>query len=121
LDIQRHLSISRLRVEIDVWLAQKAKGRENCKMRHSPAAKLLPCLANFMENCLTGKSLLNRVCDVSSPSRKNILLFRNRKSAYINPVLLRKEGRWPSSRTLERDAMDATASGAQGVAGRVLP
>jgi len=42
-------------------------------------------------------------------------------SLYLSPSRPTQRGVSRSSRTLERDAMDATASGAQGVAGRVLP
>jgi hypothetical protein len=38
-----------------------------------------------------------------------------------SPILSRYKGRWPSSRTLGQDAVDAAASGANVIAGRVLP
>jgi hypothetical protein len=54
------------------------------------------------------RMVLNRL---SSPARKNILIFRNRKSVYIvsHPALTRgalrgRHGRWV------RDAVDATVS-----------
>jgi hypothetical protein len=56
-----------------------------------------------------GKSLLDFQNLLSSPSGKNILIFRNRKSGYKRSRPAPSEGRWPSSRTLERDAVDADA------------
>jgi hypothetical protein len=53
----------------------------------------------------TGKSPKN----LSSPSNKNILIFRNSKSVYIHRTLSHPEGRWPTSSTLGRAAMDAKA------------
>jgi hypothetical protein len=41
------------------------------------------------------------------------------KITFIESPSRSEEGRWPSSRTLGRDAVDAAASGAQVVAGRV--
>ena len=49
--------------------------------------------------------------NLSSPFCKNILFFRIPKSVYILRHPVPKEGRWPSSRTLGRDAVDAAASG----------
>jgi hypothetical protein len=42
-----------------------------------------------------------------------------RKSVYIPAIPFRQEGRFADARTWEWDAMDATASGAQGIAGRI--
>ena len=53
--------------------------------------------------CPTGKS---PIC-LSSPSCKNILIFRNRDSVYIPAVPPQMRGVSRSSRTLVRDAMDA--------------
>jgi len=59
----------------------------------------------------TGKSMRPAPDGLSSPPNKNILIFRNRKSVYIQryPALTRgalrgRHGRW------ERDAVDATVS-----------
>src|SRR6202022_1525592 len=66
--------------------------------------------------CPTGKS----VNWVSSPLCKNIPLRRRPKSD-LEPAPFRpEEGRWPSSRTLGRDAVDAAASGAQVARGRMM-
>jgi hypothetical protein len=49
----------------------------------------------------------------SSPARKNIPLSPSGKSSLqARPIPFRTEGRWPSSRTLGWDAVDAAASGA---------
>jgi hypothetical protein len=50
---------------------------------------------------------------LSSPLGKNISVFPKSKSGYMILYPVPKEGRWPSSRTLGREAVDATASGAQ--------
>jgi hypothetical protein len=64
----------------------------------------------------TGKSIRVALNRLSSPSRKNILIFRNRKSFYIHghPVPTRgalrgRHGRWG------RDAVDATVSAHESV------
>ena len=51
---------------------------------------------------------------LSSPITKNIPLSSSGKSVLsARAIPFREEGRWPSSRTLGRDAVDATASGAK--------
>jgi hypothetical protein len=69
--------------------------------------------ATHRASCPTGKSTGKpaRPFSMSSPPNKNILIFRNRKSVYIqrHPALTRgalrgRHGRW------ERDAVDATVS-----------
>jgi hypothetical protein len=66
--------------------------------------------------CPTGKSVRPAPFRLSSPSRKNILIFRNCKSVYIHahPVPTRgalrgRHGRWV------RDAVDATVSAHESV------
>jgi hypothetical protein len=54
--------------------------------------------------------ICGRTKDVSSPAAKNFLLFFRGKSAAFDVRPVPREGRWPSSRTLERDAVDAKAS-----------
>jgi len=50
----------------------------------------------------------------STPIAKNIPLSPSGKSVLsARAIPFREEGRWPSSRTLGRDAVDATASGAK--------
>jgi len=44
---------------------------------------------------------------LSSPLRKNISVFPKSKSGYMIRHPVPKEGRWPSSRTLGRGAVDA--------------
>src|SRR5664279_977926 len=51
---------------------------------------------------------------LSSPLRKNILIFRNRKSLYNHRHPVLPKGRWPSSRTLGRDAVDARCAKDEG-------
>jgi hypothetical protein len=46
---------------------------------------------------------------MSSPARKNISVFPNPNQIYIASHPVPHEGRWPSSRTLGRDAVDAAA------------
>jgi hypothetical protein len=69
--------------------------------------KALQAPRNF---CLTGKSA---IC-LSSPACKNIVVFIwSKSSAYFRrPVPV--EGRWPSSRTLGRDAVDAGGASDEG-------
>ncbi len=55
---------------------------------------------------------LNRL---SSPSRKNILIFRNRKSVYIYRHPASQEGRFAVVTSVRRDAMDADAPLTNGV------
>src|SRR6266550_268511 len=57
----------------------------------------------------------------SSPRIKNIPLSASGKSALALPPSRPEEGRRPSSPTLGRDAVDATASVAQVIAGRDEP
>jgi hypothetical protein len=47
---------------------------------------------------------------VSSPKIKNISLYPNSKQRYIACILFRPEGRRPSSRTWDGDAVDAEAA-----------
>ena len=55
----------------------------------------------------------------STPIAKNIPLSPSGKSVLsARAIPFREEGRWPSSRTLGRDAVDAAASGALAFAGR---
>src|ERR1700730_2355949 len=54
----------------------------------------------------TGKSVHPSIL-LSSPVRKNILVFRRRKSVYIRPRPAPQEGRCATSRNAERDAVDA--------------
>jgi hypothetical protein len=65
------------------------------------------CLGKFSLICPSG-SLAN---SVSSPSCKNILLFRNRKSVYIHRRLVPQQGRFAIVTNAGRDAVDAAASG----------
>jgi len=58
---------------------------------------------------------------LSSPIRKNISLSPSGKSKLEVPPSCPEEGRWPSSRTLGWDAVDAAASGALDAAGRDEP
>src|SRR5215831_3195597 len=59
---------------------------------------------------------------LSSLHRKNIPLYRNSDLSYKrNTLARRKRGGSRSSRTAGWGAMDATASGANGVAGRESP
>src|SRR5674476_1195511 len=56
---------------------------------------LNPCcdpLPDGLLDCPTGKSLRDFQNPLSSPASKNILIFRNRKSVYTSPVLLRQRG-----------------------------
>jgi hypothetical protein len=50
---------------------------------------------------------------LSSPLRKNISVFPKYKSGYMIRHPVPREGRWPSSRTLGRDAVDAAVPRAQ--------
>ena len=59
----------------------------------------------------TGKSVATPCVNLSSPFRKNISVFPKPKSALYHGYPVPREGRWPSSRTLGRDAVDAAASG----------
>jgi hypothetical protein len=53
--------------------------------------------------------MLSKCFASSSPALKNIMLcFRGKSSAYLDG-LVPEEGRWPSSRTLGPDAVDAEA------------
>jgi hypothetical protein len=61
----------------------------------------------------TGKSVAPSGFRLSSPPSKNISVFPKYKSRYMIPHPVPPEGRWPSSQTLGRDAVDAGASGAQ--------
>jgi hypothetical protein len=54
---------------------------------------------------------------LSSPFRKNILIFRNTKSLYISSRPAPYEGRCATSRNAERDAVDAGGA----LDGRWLP
>jgi hypothetical protein len=63
-----------------------------------------------LSGCPPGKSVRDFKNRLSSPFLKNILIFRSRKSVYKRPRPAPPEGRWPSSRTLERDAVDAKAA-----------
>jgi hypothetical protein len=54
----------------------------------------------------------------SSPAGKNILVFRIQKPVYIPRHPVPAGGAFRGRTNVERDAMDATASGAQGIAGR---
>jgi hypothetical protein len=57
---------------------------------------------------------------LSSPLRKNISIFFRRKSSAYDRYPVPVKGRWPSSRTLGRGAVDAGCVVAHGSAGRVL-
>ena len=46
---------------------------------------------------------------LSSPSRKNILIFRSRKSVYIHGHPASQEGRFAVVTSVRRDAVDADA------------
>jgi hypothetical protein len=61
--------------------------------------------------CPTGKSLLDRLRDVSSPFCKNILIFRIRKSLYTIRRSVPLEGRIAIVTSAGRNAVDAAASG----------
>src|SRR5260370_1890932 len=62
---------------------------------------------------------INVICPVQSPLAKIFRLRRRANQKYNLRRLIPHEGRWPSSRTLGWDAVDAAASGAHGSAGRV--
>jgi hypothetical protein len=61
--------------------------------------------------CPTGKSLLDRVYDVSSPFCKNILIFRSQNHPYICRRSVPLEGRIAIVTSAGRNAVDAAASG----------
>ena len=75
-----------------------------------------------MPECPTGKSLGRVAISLSnhfSISKRNIYVHPVGQIRSITfAVSSLNEGRWPSSRTLGWDAVDAAASGAQGIAGR---
>src|SRR6202035_2478532 len=59
----------------------------------------------FCDLCPTGKSPARPCIDLpllSSPLRKNILVFRSANHRYIRSVLSHQEGRWPTSLTRGR-------------------
>jgi uncharacterized Zn-binding protein involved in type VI secretion len=58
---------------------------------YSVSASALPGAPLFY---LTGKSMRPALDRLSSPSRKNILIFRNRKSVYIHGHPASQEGRF---------------------------
>jgi hypothetical protein len=62
--------------------------------------------------CPTGKSTSAYVSALSSPIRKNISVFQKSNLLYMLTVPSHMRGVSRSSRTLERDAVDAAASGA---------
>src|SRR6202035_986778 len=69
----------------------------------------------------TGKSLIWSVISLSSPSAKNIPLRRRPKSLLkLPPSRPTQRGVSRSSRTLERDAVDAAVSGARNARGRMM-
>jgi len=55
---------------------------------------------------------LNLICPVQSRFQKNPLPVLPKSNLHHSPFRS-EEGRWPSSRTLGRDAVDAAASGAR--------
>jgi hypothetical protein len=57
----------------------------------------------------TGKSMRLALNRLSSPSRKNILIFRNDKSVYIHAHPVPHEGRFAIVTDAGRDAVDAEA------------
>jgi hypothetical protein len=74
---------------------------------------ILKAMTRLGSHCLrfdpTGKSLIGPLLGLSSPLRKNILIFRRRKSPYIRRRPAPLEGRCATSRNAERDAVDADA------------
>src|SRR5260370_22128856 len=56
---------------------------------------------------------INVICPVQSPLAKIFRLRRRANQKYNSRRLIPHEGRWPSSRTLGWDAVDAAASGAE--------
>ena len=75
--------------------------------------------------CPTGKSLVPPNCGVSSPLRKNILIFRSRKSVYMFAIPSHSEGRCANVNSAGRvavaveGALDENAQG--GRQKRVVP
>jgi hypothetical protein len=82
------------------------------KPSRKPGAK---CRAAGHEADPTGNSPREFRDSPSSPSDKNILIFRNGKSGYKRTRPAPPEGRSRSSRTWERDAVDADAPLTNGV------
>jgi hypothetical protein len=66
-------------------------------------------LLSDQSNNPTGKSVGCFPRCLSSPFRKNISVFPKPKSPSYPRRPVPKEGRWPSSRTLGPDAVDAAA------------
>ena len=82
--------------------------------------RALARLRRFMRGP-TGKSLIWPVISLSSPSAKNIPLRRRPKSLLkLPPSRPTQRGVSRSSRTLERDAVDAAVSGARSARGRMM-
>ena len=62
----------------------------------------------------TGKSIRASAKSKSSPSVKNILIFRNCKSVYIHGHPASQEGRFAVVTSVRRDAVDADGASDEG-------
>ena len=100
---------ARLRAKADATKQSTTMPRDGL-LRATGARVRDPLARNDGAVCPTGKSLCAPCLDLpalSSPVRKNILVFRSENQSYIRNRPVPKEGRCATSRNVGRDAVDA--------------